>query len=351
MAKWVIKNVKLVGMSGCVPKNNVLTVDMPIFNKEESEKFLENVGIKSRRVAINGICASDLCYEAAEKLISELNWDKSEIDALIFVSITADYRSPMTSCILQDRLGLPQSCFALDIPLACCGYLHGLTVLGNLMSGGKIKKALLLAGDTCYQMSSPEDKSRLPVFGDAGTASAYIYDEMADDIISYSYTDGSGYKAIITPHSGFRHPVTPKSFIMQEISNGIKRAPVHGMLDGMEVFSFAISKAPKVFKEIIKEQGINQEEIDYFLLHQANLMINNIIAKKIRIDKKKLPSNIEEFGNTSCASIPLLMVTRLKEELVTRPMNLILLAFGVGLTWGCINMKVDKIVCLKLIEL
>lgn len=351
MANWTIKNVKLVGVSACVPKNKVLTVDMPIFEKEDCEKFLENVGIESRRVAANGICASDLCYEAAEKLISELKWAKDEIEALIFVSITADYRSPMTSCILQDRLGLSQSCFTLDIPLACCGYLHGVTILGNLMFTGKIKKALLLAGDTCYQMSSSEDKSRLPIFGDAGTASAYIYDENANDIVSYSCTDGSGYKAIITPHSGFRHPVTPSSFIMQDISAGIRRAPVHGTMDGMEVFSFAISKAPRILKEMAKEYDIQQEDIDYFLLHQANKMINNVIAKKIKIDRNKMPTNIEEFGNTSCASIPLLMVTRLKEELRTRPMNLILLAFGVGLTWGCVNIKVDNMICPELIEL
>jgi 3-oxoacyl-[acyl-carrier-protein] synthase-3 len=164
-------------VAACVPKNKVDTKQMTIFTKDECDKFLENVGIESRRVATEGVCASDLCFKAAEKLIDELHWDRSEIDALVFVSVTADYRSPMTSCILQDRLGLPNTCFTLDIPLGCCGYLHGLTILSNLMIGAKMKKALLLAGDTCYQMSSPEDKSRLPIFGDAGTASALEYDE------------------------------------------------------------------------------------------------------------------------------------------------------------------------------
>ncbi len=351
MANWIIDNVKLVGVSACVPRNTIHTTDMSIFDKEECAKFLSNVGIYSRRVANKGICASDLCYKAAEKLIAELKWAKDEIDALIFVSITADYRSPMTSCILQDRLGLPQSCFTMDIPLACCGYLHGITVLGNLMSKGNIKKALLLAGDTCFQMSSPEDKSRLPIFGDAGTASAFIYDNTADNIICYSYTDGSGYQAIITPHSGFRHPITPESFKMETISDGIRRAPIHGLLDGMEVFSFAISKGPKVLKEMLSERNIDKESIDYFLLHQANLMINNMIGKKLKIDKDKMPSNIEEFGNTSCASIPLLMVTRLQNELRFQPKNLVLLAFGVGLTWGCIHIKTDKIICPDLMEL
>lgn len=351
MANWIIKNVKLVGVSACVPKKTLHTEDMTIFHGDECEKFLNTVGIKSRRIAPSGVCASDLCYEAANKLIAELDWDKNEIDALIFVSITADYRSPMTSCILQNRLGLSNSCFTLDIPLACCGYLHGITVLSNIMSNGRIHKALLLCGDTCFQMSSPEDKSRYPIFGDAGTASAFIYDDTAKDIISYSYTDGSGYKAIITPHSGFRHPITPESFIMQDISEGIRRAPIHSMLDGMEVFSFAISKVPKSIKELMEQQHISQNDVDYFLLHQANRLINQQICKKLKIESPKVPSNIEEFGNTSCATIPLLMVTRLKQKLSTQSLNLILSAFGVGLTWGCINIKTDKIICPPLIEL
>lgn len=351
MANWIIKNVKLKGVSACVPRTNLRTEDMPIFNKEDCDKFINSVGIESRRTASAGVCASDLCYAAAEKLISELEWDKNEIEALVFVSITADYRSPMTSCILQDRLGLPKSCFTMDIPIACCGYLHGITVLGNLMSNGNIKKALLLCGDTCFQTSSHEDKSRFPIFGDAGTATAFEYDVLAEDIISYSYTDGGGYEAIITPHSGFRHPVTPESFIMEDFGNGVKRAPIHGSLDGLEVFSFAISKAPKVIKELMSNHNIDKNEVDYFLFHQANRLINQMISKKLKFETNKVPSNIEEFGNTSCASIPLLMVTRIREEITKRPLNLILLGFGVGLTWGCINIKTDQIVCPSLIEL
>lgn len=351
MSHWNIKNITFKGLAACVPKNKVLTERMEIFSSEEAERFIEAVGIKERRVAVNGMTASDLCYEAADRLLNELKWDRSEIEALIFVSITADYRSPMTSCILQDRLGLPNKCFTVDIPLACCGYLHGITVLTNLMQSGTIKKGLLLAGDTCYQMSSPYDKSRLPIFGDAGTATAFEYDENAPQILSYSATDGAGYEAIISPHSGFRHPVTPESFILEDFGKGIKRAPVHGALDGMEVFSFAISKAPKILKELIVENNIEAENVDYFLLHQANRQINEFIKKKAKIDGSKMPSCIEEFGNASCASIPLLMVNRIREDLVNKPIDLILLAFGVGLTWGAMNLHTDRIVCPPLIEI
>jgi 3-oxoacyl-[acyl-carrier-protein] synthase-3 len=351
MANWKIKNVALKGIAACVPDKIVHTKDISLFSKkEELKSFITNVGIETRRIAGENICASDLCYEAAEKLITALEWNRDEIGVLIFVSITADYRSPMTSCILQDRLGLSESCFAMDIPLGCCGYLHGMTVLANLMSSGNIQKGLLLAGDTCYKMSSPEDKSRLPIFGDAGTASAFEYDKTADDILSYAYTDGSGYKAVITPHSGFRHPVTPESFIMEDISAGIRRAPVHAILDGMEVFSFAISRVPKLLKEVLIANNIDKDsDVDYFFLHQANKMINEKIIAKVKLDPQRVPSNIEEFGNTSCAAIPLLMATRIQNDLKGKDLNLILLAFGVGLAWECIYIKTHKIVCPELI--
>jgi 3-oxoacyl-[acyl-carrier-protein] synthase-3 len=352
MAKWNIKNIAFRGVAACVPKDNIPTEALPLLSKEECERFIASVGIKNRRVVENGICASDLCYKASEKLIAELGWNKNEIEALIFVSVSADYRSPMTSCILQDRLGLPQTCFTIDIPSACCGYLHGITTIANIMASGSIKKGLLLAGDTAFQMGSPEDKSRFPLFGDAGTATAFEYDEDADEILSSVYVDGSGYDAVILPHSGYRHPVTPESFIIQDYSDGIRRAPVHDALDGMTVYSFSISKAPKILNEFMLENKLNKDtDIDYFLMHQANKMMIDRIASKSRLDTSKVPINIGSFANTVCATIPLLMVTDIYDDLKNKKLNLILLAFGAGLTWGCVNIKTNKIVCPKLIEL
>lgn len=352
MAYWKISNCELRGVAACVPRNTVNTSGMSVFTSDEAEKFIESVKIRQRRIAVGGICASDLCHEAAVRLIDELKWNKNEIDALIFVSITADYRSPATSCILQERLGLPNSCFTLDISLACCGYLHGITVLSNMMSMGNIRKALLLVGDTCSLMSSPEDKSRFPIFGDAGTASAFEYIQGCSPIFSLSYTNGAGYDAIITPHSGFRHPITPESFIMQEVGDGIRRAPVHAILDGLEVFSFAISCAPKVIKELMEKMNKDiQRDIDYVLLHQANWLINEKIRKKLKLSEEQVPSNLDNFGNTSCAALPLLMVTNLQKELRYSPQRLLLSAFGVGLTWGAISLETSGLVIPDLVEI
>ncbi|MCX6235994.1 MAG: ketoacyl-ACP synthase III, partial [Bacteroidia bacterium] len=156
-----IKNVAVRGVAACVPKRVIENRDCPMFSIEELEKFFFSVGIERRHCVEEGVCSSDLCLSAAEKIIQDLNWDKSEIGALVFVSQTPDYRNPATSCILQDRLGLPVTCMALDISLGCSGYVHGLAVLSSLMSSGSIKKGLLLVGDTASLVSSPEDKSRI----------------------------------------------------------------------------------------------------------------------------------------------------------------------------------------------
>jgi len=351
MAYLKIKNVAIRGVAACVPKRIEENTDSPLFTADEVEKFNTSVGIERRRCVEKGVCTSDLCFTAAEKLLTELSWAKSEIEALVFVSQSADYRNPATSCILQDRLGLPVTCMTIDISLGCSGYVYGMSVLSSLMSSGNIKKALLLVGDTSSLTSSPEDKSRILLFGDAGTATALEYNEAENEMCFHLASDGSGYQAIMTPDSGFRNRITPESFKMEDFGNGIKRARVHALIDGLEVFSFGISRAPQTVNLLCEHFGIDKENFDYFLFHQANFMMNEKIRKKLKISETKVPYNLRDFGNTSCASIPLLMVTNLKDEITNKKLKLLLCGFGVGLSWGSASINVDKIVCLDLIEI
>ena len=152
MAYWNIKNVALRGVTGTVPNHPVKTTDFPFFTEEEAETFNNTVGIRNRYIASDDICASDLCFDAAERLISGLGWKKESIDILIFESVTGDYKTPPTSGILQNRLGLPQSTFVLDVPMGCCGCMYAINIAGNLMSAGTAKRALLLIGDTAARM-------------------------------------------------------------------------------------------------------------------------------------------------------------------------------------------------------
>ncbi|MDE5552277.1 MAG: ketoacyl-ACP synthase III [Muribaculaceae bacterium] len=338
MAKWRIKNVRMAGVSACVPERAVATEDLGILTPEEAETFNKTVGIKSRHLADDSVCASDMCQKAAEKLLEELGWERDTIDVLIFESVTGDYKTPPTSCLLQDRLGLPDTTFCLDMPMGCCGCLYAITVGGNMLTTGNVRRALLLIGDTALRMGSMKDKSRVPLFGDAGTAIALEYDTEAPEIVVDFHTFGQGYEALMTPHGGFRHPATPESFIEEDFGNGIVRAPIHTLINGMNVFSFAISKPPRSIEEFMAVENIDRNtDIDYFLIHQANKMIVDRVVKKLKLPIDKVPYNIEEFGNLGGASIPSLMVTRLREQLSAKPTTLLMSSFGLGLSWATMS--------------
>ena len=253
MARWEIKNVRMAGVAAAVPEPVVHTTDFDFFTPEEAEVFNNTVGIRQRHIAPDTMCASDMCQAAAEKLLEELGWEKDSVDALIFESVTGDYRTPPTSCLLQYRMGLSEDCFCMDIPMGCCGCMYALTVGGNLLTSGQSKRALLLIGDTALRMGSMKDKSRVPLFGDCGTAIALEYDPTASDIIVDFHTYGKGYEALMTPHGGFRHPATPESFEYEDFGNGIVRAPIHTLINGMNVFSFAISRPPKSVEQFMAD--------------------------------------------------------------------------------------------------
>ncbi len=344
MAYWEIKNVALRGVTGTVPNHPVKTAELPYFTQEEADTFDATVGIKNRYIASADVCASDLCLDAAERLIAGLGWEKESIDVLLFASVTGDYKTPPTSAILQDRLGLPASTFVLDVPMGCCGCMYCINVAGNMLSAGTAKRAIVLVGDTAMRMGNPNDKSRGPLFGDSGTALALEYDTTAEDIIIDFNTMGAGYQALMTPHGGYRHPVTAESFIEEDFGNGIIRAPKDALINGMDVFSFAITKPPISVKKMLEQQGLDKDkDIDFFLIHQANKLIVDRLVKKLKLPAEKVPYNLQEFGNLGGASILMLMVSEIAEELSTRPLTLLCSSFGLGLTWGTMVLKTNKV--------
>lgn len=350
MARWEIKNVRMAGVAAAVPEQVVKTTDFDFFTPEEAEVFNNTVGIRQRHIAPDTMCASDMCQAAAEKLLAELGWERESIDVLLFESVTGDFRTPPTACILQDRLGLSEQCFCMDIPMGCCGCMYAITVGGNLLTAGQAIRALLLIGDTALRMGSMKDKSRVPLFGDCGTAVALEYDPSASDIVVDFHTYGKGYEALMTPHGGFRHPATPASFEYEDFGNGIVRAPIHTLINGMNVFSFAISRPPKSVEAFMADYHIDRNtDIDFFLIHQANKMIVDRIVKKLKLPLEKTPYNLEEFGNLGGASIPSLMVTRIADALRTREQRLLMSSFGLGLSWGTMLMKTKPMVVPELI--
>ena len=229
--------------------------------------------------------------------------------------------------------------------------MYAINVAGNLLSAGNVKRALLLVGDTALRMGSMKDKSRVPLFGDSGTAMALEYDPTAEDIIIEFNTLGSGYEALITPHGGFRHPITPESFVEEDFGNGIVRAPKDTLINGMDVFSFAISRPPISIKQMMERYGLTTDNVDYFLIHQANKLIVDRIVKKLKLPLEKVPYDLQEFGNLGGASIPMLMTYNLADELQKRPLTLLCSSFGLGLTWGTMVLRSNLIKVLKVIHL
>lgn len=349
-----VNNVTIKGMAACVPKRVEENINYELLSKEEIEKYIQTTGVERRHCAIHdgSICTSDLCQKAAEKLLDDLGWDKSEIGLIVFVSQTADYRLPATSCVLQDKMGLPTSCMAFDISYGCSGYLYGLSVVGSILQGGTIKKALLMVGNTQSEFASYEDRSMYLLLGDAGTVTAMEYsDEDGDRMDFHFMTDGSGRSSVIVPDGGSRNPVNEKSFIMEDCGDGIKRTRLHEKMEGVEVFSYAMSNVPKSYAQLKAEYPFDEEEIDYFLIHQANKFLCEKLRKKLKLPAEKVPYNLQEFGNTSAATIPLLMVTNLKDELRTRKLDLVMTVIGVGFSIGTARVKAGNIVCSELMYL
>lgn len=349
MAHWNIKNVALRGVTGTVPNHPVKTAELPYFSLEEANTFDATVGIKNRYIAPNDMCASDMCYDAGERLIAELGWVKESIDILLFASVTGDYKTPPTSAILQDRFGLPATTFVLDVPMGCCGCMYCINVAGNMLSAGTAKRAIILVGDTAMRMGNPMDKSRGPLFGDSGTALALEYDPTASDIIIDFNTMGSGYQALMTPHGGYRHPVTPESFVEEDFGNGIIRSPKDALINGMDVFSFAITKPPISVKKMLDEQGLDKDkDVDFFLVHQANKLIVDRLVKKLKLPVEKVPYNLQKYGNLGGASILMLMTSELADELSSRPLTLLCSSFGLGLTWGTMILRTQPMIVLPI---
>lgn len=343
MAFIEIRNVSIKGISAGVPRR--IIDNLKEFNDYSQEydaaAFVESTGVKERR--IDNLTTSDLCVPAAEQLIKDVGWDKKDIDALIFVSQMHDYILPATACIIQDRLGLSKECYALDLSMGCSGWVYGLSVAASLLQGGSIKRALLLAGEARRRVQYDE-----PLFGYAGTATALEYKDDADSLKFHFGTDGSSYDAIIIPDGGSRNQFTAKSLEMEDF-NGRKINRLYSRMKGMDVFAFGISTVPKSVKQLSERFSFDYLDADYFVLHQANLKMNNMIAKKLKLDTEKVPVCMDQFGNTSSASIPLTFVTRLSDK-CQGARKFICCGFGVGLSWGTVAFSTNDLLLSKLVE-
>lgn len=351
MSTFRTSGISIKAISVCVPKDKKSIYDYSHISPEEQELFHKTVGIKERRVADDKTTCSDLCEKAARYFFENNITSPENIDIVLFVSQSPDYFLPSTAIILQDKLKLKKNVLAFDITLGCSGYVYGLSVIAGFMQSGQFKQALLLCGDKSTISTFQEDKSSYPLFGDAGSATLIEFDSQSGDITFNLNSDGSGKNAIIIEHGHSRHPYDKSSEIIKEIELGVKRAPKHLALNGQDIFTFALKEVPVNITETLHLAQKTKEDIDFFVLHQANKLINETIRKKLGIDKEKYPYSIELYGNTSSASIPLTLCLALEQQLKKESLNLLLCGFGVGLSWGSVILKTKPLACACIIEL
>lgn len=335
MAFLKFKGIGITAMAGAVPKKVIKNLEYTDFFPEDQVKeVVEKVGIYERRFADEQTCSSDLCFAAAQKLIIDNNIDREEIDLLVFISQTQDYRMPATSITLQHRLGLSNSCIAFDINLGCSAFIYGLSVVYSMLQAGGIRKALILDGETRSKVYGPRDRRSAFIFGDGGVAALVERDEKFGETTLSLNSDGSRADLIMIKAGGYRHMSTPETLKERVVDEyGNMRSEEQGYMKGGDVFNFVIREIPRDIKKTMAEAGVTVGDIDYFCFHQANNFINSYIAKKMKLDLEKIPHTIEKYGNTSSVSVPLTIVSELKGKLEGKK-TLMLSAFGVGMTWA-----------------
>lgn len=352
MALITFENIGIKALAAAVPAKVINNYEYTaFFPKDEVKDIVDKIGVVERRFADEHMCASDLCFAAAERLLADNNVDRGEIDLLVFVSQTPDYRMPATSIVLQHRLGLPSSTMAFDINLGCSGFIYGLSVIYGLMQGGQIRNALLLDGETRSKVYSPKDRRTAFIFGDAGVAALIQNDNKYGKSYFSFNSDGSREDLIKIPAGGYRIPSsasTVEEKVVDEYGN--IRTDEQGYMNGGDVFNFVIREIPKDYKKLFEYSGCDQSKISFFIFHQANSFINTYLAKKLKLEDEKLPATIHKYGNTSSVSVPLTIVSELKDKLSAKN-DLFLSAFGVGMTWASAIITTDNCAISEMVEL
>lgn len=298
--------------------------DASEFTREEVEKVVRMAGVRSRCLADDSICSSDLCLAAARDLLQSLQWNPKSVDALILVTQSPDYFLPSTSCLIHRDLGLAATCAAFDVGLGCSGYPYGLWLAALMLEKEGFERILLLHGETPARFSDRSDRSVALLFGDAGSATAL---EAADENGGRPWwfslcTDGAGWNDLIIEGGGFRDrfPADPRKCYVR--------------MNGANVFSFAIKRVPMLIDETLRAAGIQKDSVDYFIFHQSNQFIMRHVASKVGIPAVKMPLTIGEYGSTGGPSVPLTIARGSLTRPADRTLQLLLLGYGVGLSWA-----------------
>ncbi|MBI1647721.1 ketoacyl-ACP synthase III [Capnocytophaga sp. 051621] len=302
------------------------------------DKIANKVGIHTRHIADENETAADLAVRAAEKLFAtETNINRNEIDFILFCTQSPDYFLPTSACLIQDKLGLPTTCGALDFNLGCSGYIYGLSLAKGLIMGGIAKNVLFLTGETYTKHLHPKDKGNRTIFGDAGSATLISTEGFAE-IGNFSLgTDGKGAENLIVKTGAFKHKSPLNDLNFDEKAN--PTSSDYLFMNGSEIFNFTIDVVPSLVNYTLDKNELTKEDVDGYVFHQANAFMLNFLRKKLKIEEEKFHYYMSEVGNTVSSTIPIVLYEKLKENKLKG--NLLLAGFGVGYSWGGCILKTN----------
>jgi 3-oxoacyl-[acyl-carrier-protein] synthase-3 len=352
MAYLCFEDIGITHMAAAVPSKIIKNREYTeYFSKDIVDAIVDKTGVEQRRFSTINQTSSDLCYAAAIKLFEDKEIDKSEIDVLLFISQTPDYRMPATSITLQHRLGLSKTTAAFDINLGCSAFVYGLSVAYAYANMPGIGKVLLLNGETRSKVYHPKDRQTAFIFGDA--AVAVIIEKQKNLGKSYFSlnSDGSKSDLIKINAGGYRIPSSEETLKEKVVDeHGNIRTDEHGYINGGDVFNFVLREIPKSIKQTLDYANTSLDECDFIICHQANKFMNDYLIRKLKLNSCKVPSTIEKFGNTSSVSIPLTIIDKLKDDL-NGEKKLLLSGFGVGMSWGTAVLNTRNVKILGVFEL
>ena len=316
-----------------VPENVVTNADIiKDFPDWSEQKISIKIGIKQRYLA-NEMTAGDLAELAAKRLFLEHNVDKNSIDALVLCTQSPDYFLPTTACVLQDKLGLSTNVAAFDFNLGCSGFVYGLSIAKGMIMSGISKNVLLLTSETYQHYIHKKDRGNRTLFSDAAAATLISTDgfvELGNPVLG---TDGSGYKNLIIESGA--HRMKTQGI---EIDSDNDRSPDYLYMDGPAIFNFTLEAVPLLVKQVLAKNNLQQEDIDLFIFHQANKHMLKFIKEAISIPDDKFYMCLEDFGNTVSSTIPIALYYAEKDGYIKKANNILIAGFGVGYSWGAINL-------------
>jgi 3-oxoacyl-[acyl-carrier-protein] synthase-3 len=335
------KCARILDVAGFLPEQILSNEALAeLYPEWPADKILAKTGISVRHVAGVDQTASDLAFEAARRLFAQGKISAHEIDFIILCTQAPDYALPTSACILQHRLGISRSAGALDINLGCSGFVYGLSLAKGLIETGSASRVLLLTADTYSKFIHPMDKSVRTLFGDAAAATIITADDDDEDggqehIGPFVFgTDGAGAKNLIVEAGGFRSPSDAASAVEHTDSSGNVRSAQNLYMNGGEVFAFTLKEVPLAVDALLTKAGTAREDIDYFVLHQANRFMLDALRKKLDLPVEKLPVCMENCGNTVSSTIPLALIQMREDGKLRTRKKLMLVGFGVGYSWA-----------------